>query len=365
MKAKQAVVCPKCGALSRPNWEFCARCNESLEGAAPAEGPAPPAEEGGPSASSLPASAIALVAVVALGILGAWAWRHASQAPPPAQPDPSLFTIATRPPELPGSGAPHGARGGRLRCRPAPDELRRPDRGRGAPLRRRLGRPRQRRVPGRLRLRARAQRRPRGGARRPRRGGPPRPPLPDAVRAVARRGRAGRRGGPRVRGDPGQEPRRHDRAGGPRPAALPDGGLQEGRVAPPDRGAEEAERPSAAAGAGVLAGPRRRPRPGRRRIPAGAEAGARRRCWLAACSPTTSWSRASRRRRWPCCRKASRRTPTAPLLQRQMGAVLERSGRPAEAAAAYRAYAQLAPNAPDAKAMADRAARLSAQGGKP
>ena len=49
MKAKQAVVCPKCGALSRPNWEFCARCNESLEGAVPAEGPAPPAEEGGPA----------------------------------------------------------------------------------------------------------------------------------------------------------------------------------------------------------------------------------------------------------------------------------------------------------------------------
>ena len=101
MKAKQAVVCPKCGALSRPNGEFCARCNESLEGAAPAEGLAPPAEEGGPPVPSLPANAIAIVAVVALGLLGVAAWRYASQAPPRAQPDPSLFTIATRPSELP------------------------------------------------------------------------------------------------------------------------------------------------------------------------------------------------------------------------------------------------------------------------
>ena len=38
MKAKQAVVCPKCGALNRPTWEFCARCNESLEGALTARG---------------------------------------------------------------------------------------------------------------------------------------------------------------------------------------------------------------------------------------------------------------------------------------------------------------------------------------
>jgi predicted Zn-dependent protease len=56
-------------------------------------------------------------------------------------------------------------------------------------------------------------------------------------------------------------------------------------------------------------------------------------------------------------------TPSAPLLQRQAGSVLERSGRPAEAAAAYRAYARLAPNAPDAKEIAARAARLEAAGG--
>jgi Flp pilus assembly protein TadD len=57
--------------------------------------------------------------------------------------------------------------------------------------------------------------------------------------------------------------------------------------------------------------------------------------------------------------------PTTPHLQRQLGSVLERSGRRTEAAAAYRAYARLAPNAPDARAMSDRAAALEGAGGRP
>jgi tetratricopeptide (TPR) repeat protein len=58
-------------------------------------------------------------------------------------------------------------------------------------------------------------------------------------------------------------------------------------------------------------------------------------------------------------------TPSAlaPALQRGLGSVLERSGRVAEAAAAYREYARLAPNAEDAKEMADRATRLEKQAG--
>ena len=59
-----------------------------------------------------------------------------------------------------------------------------------------------------------------------------------------------------------------------------------------------------------------------------------------------------------------RAQPQAPLLQRQLGSVLERSGRPREAAAAYRAYAEQAPNAPDAKELLARAARLEAAGGQ-
>ena len=33
MNARQALVCPACGVLNRPTWEFCAKCGESLEGA--------------------------------------------------------------------------------------------------------------------------------------------------------------------------------------------------------------------------------------------------------------------------------------------------------------------------------------------
>ena len=54
------------------------------------------------------------------------------------------------------------------------------------------------------------------------------------------------------------------------------------------------------------------------------------------------------------------RAPDAPLLQRGIGSLYERSGRPAEAAAAYREYARLAPSAPDAADISARAARLEA-----
>lgn len=52
------------------------------------------------------------------------------------------------------------------------------------------------------------------------------------------------------------------------------------------------------------------------------------------------------------------RTPGAPMLQRSLGSVLERSGRVEEAIGAYRAYARLAPNAEDARALAARADAL-------
>jgi Flp pilus assembly protein TadD len=63
-------------------------------------------------------------------------------------------------------------------------------------------------------------------------------------------------------------------------------------------------------------------------------------------------------------REGLRDTPRSPLLHREMGSVLERSGRPDEAAAAYRDYARLAPNAPDAKELRERAARLAAAAGE-
>jgi predicted Zn-dependent protease len=53
--------------------------------------------------------------------------------------------------------------------------------------------------------------------------------------------------------------------------------------------------------------------------------------------------------------------PEAPLLRRGLGSMLERSGRAADAASAYREYVRLAPNAPDAAEVKERAARLEAQ----
>src|SRR5512147_1965917 len=123
MKARQAGVCPKCGALNRPNWEFCARCNESLDGASPVEeGASEPdvVAEAGERPSSFGPTALALAAALALLILGAAGWRYASKAPPLPGPDPQLFTFVTQPAELPtpppltGPGAADFVEGRRL-----------------------------------------------------------------------------------------------------------------------------------------------------------------------------------------------------------------------------------------------------------
>jgi tetratricopeptide (TPR) repeat protein len=108
MKAGKAVVCPNCGALNKPTWEFCARCNESLdavaatvrikaedatETAAPAE---PEAAEAG-----VPGNMILLVATVAFLLLGAVAWKSMASGAPDPGVDPSLFTMGTQPVALP------------------------------------------------------------------------------------------------------------------------------------------------------------------------------------------------------------------------------------------------------------------------
>lgn len=55
---------------------------------------------------------------------------------------------------------------------------------------------------------------------------------------------------------------------------------------------------------------------------------------------------------------AIRAHPDQPGPHRSLATLLERMGKPAEAAAAYREYARLAPNASDAKALEQRAAAL-------
>lgn len=53
-------------------------------------------------------------------------------------------------------------------------------------------------------------------------------------------------------------------------------------------------------------------------------------------------------------------TPNAPLLHRGLGSLFERTGRPTDAAREYMEYARLAPNTPDSRSIAERAAALSA-----
>ena len=110
--AGEAVLCPSCGTRNRPDWEFCARCEESLEGALPADA-ADAADDATAKVkalkvelrpfeiSSLTGSSVLVVAVLAFGVLGFAAYRHVTTTPPPEGPDPQLFTIATRPVELP------------------------------------------------------------------------------------------------------------------------------------------------------------------------------------------------------------------------------------------------------------------------
>src|SRR5512134_2421800 len=100
MKGTKAVLCPNCGALNRPTWEFCARCSESLEGAPSVDesvGPATAAEDDAGASAAAPANTIALAGVLALVIVGAAAWRTLAAAPPAGAPDPSIFRIGTQP----------------------------------------------------------------------------------------------------------------------------------------------------------------------------------------------------------------------------------------------------------------------------
>jgi Flp pilus assembly protein TadD len=110
MRAREAVVCPACGTYNRPTWEFCARCNESLEGAERAH-PADLAalEDEAPVEAPSTVSTLILVASVAgLAVVPVWAYRHASTTPGPSGPDPRMFTVATQPASLPPPAAPSG-----------------------------------------------------------------------------------------------------------------------------------------------------------------------------------------------------------------------------------------------------------------
>lgn len=372
MVEREAVLCPSCGTRNRPDWEFCARCDESLEGAEPvADDTLPtqksptlsvelsPHDEG----SALSGSSVLVVAVLAFGVLGIAAYRHISTNPPPEGPDPDLFTVATRPPEpakappntqpgagdfaagrhLLGSGDARGSislleaavnanpddaafRGhlayalwetgdvdGALSQYQMAAQL---DENRQLQYARALvsaGRPDEAQVEYETIL--------------SRAGDGPSAVHEDYGRLLYRQGRYAEAAphlgqAVRVRSDD--------------PVLK-----QELAYALDQQGAhEEAETvyrdvldtaPQAAITRGLLA--------------------------------ENLYDRGRKDEAVSVLQEGLAMTPDAPLLQRQMGSLLEREGKRAEAAEAYRAYAELAPNAPDAATMVERASRLEGRGG--
>jgi len=147
--AQEALLCPSCGARNKRTWEYCARCGESLQGAATE--PALPKTQVSPRAkgkgktkgklnilvherepeSTFPPGLILGVGAVLLAGLAFAGWRYARSGPAPQVADPTLFAIPTLPsarPEAPvpasGPGAEDFNEGIRLMAAgKAPDAL--------------------------------------------------------------------------------------------------------------------------------------------------------------------------------------------------------------------------------------------------
>jgi Flp pilus assembly protein TadD len=111
MRSREAVVCPACGTVNRPTWVFCARCGEPLEGATPTLPPAPTVVVQDAVAAEGPADNSALVlmlGVTAMAVVFATAYRYVSANPPAPGPDPGMFTVATQPAAPPRPPVPEG-----------------------------------------------------------------------------------------------------------------------------------------------------------------------------------------------------------------------------------------------------------------
>jgi Flp pilus assembly protein TadD len=367
MKARQAVVCPRCGALNRPTWEFCARCNEALEGALPVDegtSPAEATEEAERRASSFGANAIAAGAALALLVLGIAGWRYASQAPPLPRPDPSLFTVATQPPELPAAAA--STRPGVADFQEGRRLLAAGD-AQGAAVR----------------LAAAVAADPENAEYHMAYGNALWR-MDDRDGALAEHAEAARLD-PRLQmqyarsldiaGHAAEAAREYEDILAKNPGAVTvqeDLGRMLFRNGDYAKAASHLQlafqaRPDDPVLAQELAysldqaGDRTQATDMYRQVLAQAPQAVIARGLLA----EALVQEGKQGEALSLLDEGLRDTPTAPLLYREKGSVLERSGRPAEAAASYRAYARLAPNAKDAKELAARAARLEAAGGTP
>ena len=107
-RPNEAVLCPACGARNKGKWEFCARCGESLQGAASAVSASAPRKGASPKGVSRAAddafprpspwnTALAGAAILALlAAVTTAVWYARKQGPAPL-PDPAAFTFPTTP----------------------------------------------------------------------------------------------------------------------------------------------------------------------------------------------------------------------------------------------------------------------------
>ena len=366
MKGTNAVVCPQCGALNRPTWEFCARCNESLESATAVEETARPATAGEDEVevSAAPANTIALAGILALVIVGAAAWRTLASNPPGGAPDPSIFTIGTQPSDLPTSAPPAEAGAGaydagrralnsgdlalavdRLADAVAADPT-------NAEFRNAYAHALWRNGDRDAALAAHAE-----AARLD-----PRLQMQYArsLDVAGRTADAVAQYEQLLEKNPQASTVREDlgrllfRNGDYRGAAA---NLQAAVQSRPDDPVLQQE----LAYSLDQAGDRAQAAAMYRQVLEKAPGAVISRGLLA----ENLAEQGRKDEALTVLQEGLRAQPEAPMLQRQLGSVLERSGRPKDAAAAYRAYAGLAPNAPDARDLLVRAARLEAAGGQP
>ena len=354
-----AVICPACQARNRAQWDFCARCGESLEGT-----PVAITDVSRKVRRLRPVTWARLYLVLMVAVVAgtvALACRDLATHPAPPAASPGVFTFGGRPRRA-------FARA-RRPCRATPTPQKPGDvscAGQGAERRSRCSRrppPRTRATPststcwaGPCGTPATARTRVRSYA--------------EAARLDPERTACGYAQALETVGRPDEAATEFEAALVAQPAsAIAQEGLsriyyRRGEFAKAlpllEALAAQDARPRRHAAARLRRREDRGPRARDRHVPRRARrrAASRRRPGAPGREPVRCGAEGRGGRR--CCRRASSARPRPRCCSAGSAAVLERTGRTAEAAAAYREYARLAPNAPEAEQIAARAARLEA-----